>query len=289
MADVLPAVEVDPLKDIDRTHFRDYENNSRHDIVQAHYRIMREKQTVEFVRRMHEKYNFQQPRAHMTVREAFDKLETFVDSSDPDVSVPNLVHLLQTAEGIRQAGLPDWMQLVGLVHDMGKIMFLWGTGDDGQDGSGNVAQWALGGDTWVVGCRLPECAVYHEFGQYNPDAKDPRYEGDLGMYTANCGLENVLFAYGHDEYMYQMVVANKCPFPEEGLYMIRYHSAYPWHQGRAYTQFESEKDRSMLNWIKQFNEYDLYTKSDTALPVVEELWPYYQSLIDKYMPGNLMW
>jgi hypothetical protein len=27
-------------------------------------------------------------------------------------------------------------------------MFLWGTAEDGQDGSGDVAQWALGGDTW---------------------------------------------------------------------------------------------------------------------------------------------
>ena len=32
------------------------------------------------------------------------------------------------------AGHPDWMQLTGLLHDMGKIMLLWGTGDDGQDG-----------------------------------------------------------------------------------------------------------------------------------------------------------
>ncbi len=45
----------------------------------------------------------------------------------------------------------------------------------------------------------------------------------------------------------------------------------------------------MLPWIKKFNEYDLYTKSNTKVPDVEELWPYYQSLIDKYMPGKLMW
>jgi inositol oxygenase len=49
-------------------------------------------------------------------------------------SLPNLIHMLQTAEGIRKAGHPDWMQLVGLIHDMGKIMFLWGTPEDGQIG-----------------------------------------------------------------------------------------------------------------------------------------------------------
>jgi hypothetical protein len=45
-----------------------------------------------------------------------------------------MVHMLQTAEGIRKAGHPDWFQLVGLLHDMGKIMFLWGAEEDGQIG-----------------------------------------------------------------------------------------------------------------------------------------------------------
>ena len=35
-------------------------------------------------------------------------------------------HNFQTAEGIRAAGYPEWMQLVGLVHDVGKMQFLWG-------------------------------------------------------------------------------------------------------------------------------------------------------------------
>jgi inositol oxygenase len=42
--------------------------------------------------------------------------------------------MIQTAEGIRKRGHPDWMQLVGLIHDMGKIMFLWGDDSIGQNG-----------------------------------------------------------------------------------------------------------------------------------------------------------
>jgi len=34
--------------------------------------------------------------------------------------------------------------------------------------------------------------------------------------------------------------------------------------------------------------HDLYSKSE-VLPDVEKLKPYYQSLIDKYMPGKLQW
>lgn len=79
---------------------------------------------------------------------------------------PNLLHLLQTAEGIRRANHPDWLQLTGLLHDMGKIMFLWGTGEDGQDGySPDGKQWALGGDTFCVGCKLPEEAILAEFNK----------------------------------------------------------------------------------------------------------------------------
>lgn len=37
-----------------------------------------------------------------------------------------------------------------------------------------------------------------------------------------------------------------------------------------------------------FSRYDLYTKS-SKVPDIDELWPYYQSLIDKYIPGVLEW
>lgn len=58
------------------------------------------------------------------------------------ITTAQLSSLLQTAEGIRKANHPDWLQLVGLLHDMGKIMFLWGTITDGQDGySPNGKQW----------------------------------------------------------------------------------------------------------------------------------------------------
>ena len=86
---------------------------------------MRTHQTLVFSQKMTKKYSFENgPRCRMSIQEAFHVLETYVDSSDPDVSLPNLIHMLQTAEGIRKAGHPEWFQVVGLIHDMGKIMFL---------------------------------------------------------------------------------------------------------------------------------------------------------------------
>jgi inositol oxygenase len=226
--------------------------------------------------------------AKMTVWETFMELKTYVDSSDPDTELPNLEHMMQTAEAIRAAGLPEWFQLVGLVHDMGKAMFLWGTAEDGQLGEANFPQWSLGGDTWVVGCALPESAVMPHLNALNPDMMEARYSTPMGIYESGCGLHNLKYAYGHDEYMYQFLLHNKCKIPAEGLAMIRFHSCYPLHSGGDYERFMAPGDSEIMEWVRKFNKFDLFTKADTR-PVVEELWPHYQRLIDKFMPGKLSW
>ena len=87
-----------------------------------------------------------------------------------------------------------------------------------------------------------------------------------------------------------MLVHNKVAIPLEGLYIIRYHSCYPWHTGGEYRRFmnNDEDDEKTLKWVLEFNKYDLYKKADSR-PDVDKLWPYYQTLIDKYMPGKLCW
>lgn len=189
--------------------FRTYNVTETAERVIQHYKDMRTYQTVAFYDRMAQKYSFDNGayRRLMTIEEAFLELENYIDASDPDMDLPNLLHLLQTAEGIRKAGHPEWMQLVGLLHDMGKIMFLWGDEADGQDGySPNGKQWALGGDTFVVGAYIPDDAVvFPEFNKLNPDMQNPKYNTKYGIYTPNCGIDGLKFAWGHDEYMYRML------------------------------------------------------------------------------------
>jgi len=276
--------------------FRVYNNDSSEENSRVfnHYRDMRMNQTVAFYQKMEEKYSFEngRERCKMTIEQAFEKLDKYVDASDPDLDLPNLLHLLQTAEGIRRAGHPDWLQLVGLLHDMGKIMFLWGDGEDGQDGyNPNGKQWALGGDTFVVGCKLPDDAVIlPELNSLNPDMSDPRYNTQCGIYEPHCGIDKLMFAWGHDEYMYRMLVANKCTIPREGLDMIRYHSAYPWHDKGAYKHLMAPEDEERIHWVKLFNRFDLYTKDQTNDLEIENLWPYYKNLCAKYgLDGELMW
>ncbi len=68
-------------------------------------------------------------------------------------------------------------------------------------------------------------------------------------------------SWGHDEYLYRVLVHNGSTLPREGLYMIRFHSFYPWHTGGDYSNLASEEDEQMLRWVREFNKYDLYTKS----------------------------
>ena len=45
-------------------------------------------------------------------------------------------------------------------------------------------------------------------------------------------------------------------------------------------------DSLWVSLFVNFSKFDLYSKSD-ALPDIEALKPYYQSLIDKYIPGKI--
>ena len=141
------------------------------------------------------------------------------------------------------------------------------------------------GDTFPVGCAYSPQVVYYEFFQENPDWSHPVYSTRLGIYRENIGLDQVLMSWGHDEYLYQVV---KDYLPIEALYMLRYHSFYAAHRERDYEYLFDDRDHQMFQWVRRFNEYDLYSKSDQR-PDVQQLRPYYQALIDEYFPNRLPW
>ena len=104
--------------------------------------------------------------------------------------------------------------------------------------------------------------------------------------------------------------------------MVRFHSFYPWHTHGDYQHLCTEEDLRMLPWVRELKcvawggwdrtgglgqapplqreqppsmthpcspqKFDLYTKQE-ELPDVQQLQGYYQSLIDKYCPGQLCW
>src|SRR5437660_4835978 len=77
-------------------NYRNYDKPAR-DTVRDFYRLNHRHQTYDFVR--HKKQEFLQlSRRRMTVPEALDFLDTLVDDSDPDTSLSQREHLLQSAE-----------------------------------------------------------------------------------------------------------------------------------------------------------------------------------------------
>ena len=252
--------------------FRDYETDAR-PTVREFYRLNHQQQTHAFALAKRKEFLGLQ-RMQMGVWEAAEYLNQLVDDSDPDTDMSQLEHLLQTAEQLRRDGKPRWMVLTGFVHNLGKILCLWGE-----------PQWAVVGDTFPTGCAYSEKIVFPKFFADNPDSQDPRYQSRLGVYAEGGGLDNVVLSWGHDEYIYNVC---KDYLPNEGLYMLRYHSFYPWHREAQYDYLCDAKDREHLSWVQAFNPYDLYTKSHEK-PDVAALRPYYEDLISEFFPARINW
>jgi inositol oxygenase len=252
-----------------KKEYRNYDSPER-DTVREFYRLNHRYQTFDFVLEKEREF-LKFDKKEMPIWDAFDFLNTLVDDSDPDTALDQLQHLLQTSEAIRADGHPDWFVLTGLLHDMGKVLCLFGE-----------PQWAVVGDTFPVGCKHSDKIVYSEYFVANPDFHNPEFNTKYGIYAPNCGLDNVHLSWGHDEYLYQMT---KNYLPEEALYMIRYHSFYSQHREGAYDHLMSKHDHEMFKWVNKFNPYDLYSKAPTP-PNVKELKPYYEDLLAKYLPAT---
>lgn len=255
-----------------KEQFRNYEAEAR-PTVREFYRQNHLHQTHEFAQAKRKEF-LGLNRRKMGVWEAMEYLNTLVDDSDPDTDLSQLQHLLQTSEHIRADGHPRWFIVAGMVHDLGKMLCLWGE-----------PQWAVVGDTFPTGCRYSDKIVFSQFFTDNPDSQDPRYQTPLGVYEEGCGLQNVQLSWGHDEYIYHVT---KDYLPEEALSMLRYHSFYPWHRENEYSHLIDAHDREMLRWVREFNLYDLYTKNH-AKPDVQALRPFYEDLIAEYFPAKLNW
>ncbi len=283
-------VESSPMKDVDdwendllnrypdpdapnkeKDEFRNYIDSDRVEGVKQFYKLNHTYQTYDFVCEK-EKEFLKFDKRKMSLWDAVNYLNTLVDDSDPDIELDQLQHLLQTSEAIRADGHPDWFVLTGFIHDIGKVLCLFGE-----------PQWAVVGDTFPVGCAYSDKIVYPEFFKENPDYTNERFNHKFGIYEPHCGLENVKMSWGHDEYLYQIM---KDHLPEPALYIIRYHSFYAQHKEGAYAHLMNEKDHEMFEWVKKFNPYDLYSKAPVS-PDAEALKPYYQGLVSKYLPETL--
>ena len=251
--------------------FRVYEINTPQYFF---YKEMHENQTLEFVKKKKKQYSSLE-NYKMTMKGALLMMDSFIDPSDPDLDVENSIHAYQTAEKIREK-YPDnkEFQIIGLIHDLGKILLSFGE-----------PSWAVVGDTYVVGCKFPESIVYYDTLKENPDFN--KYN-ELGIYDESCGLKNLHLSYGHDEYLYQILKQNKNhKISEKYMNVIRFHSFYPWHTGGDYRQFMNESDKEILKDVLEFNKFDLYSKKDDT-NISSEIRQYYEEILNEYFPNEML-
>lgn len=316
-----------------RKQFRHYDSAPEH--VKTTYQHMHEQQTCAFVAEKKRLYatdngyrNQHGDKLRIPFNEIPDILDTIIDDSDPDTSLPQIYHACQTGEALRSyldplnptqlrrditvkslfddrewQQLPlkykrkfsvhlhelyphitdwSWLPLVGFLHDSGKVLATkeWGA----------LPQWAVVGDTFPVGAPFSRANVYSEFGFFksNPDLnlKNNRVF-NFGHYQRHCGLEKVEMSWGHDEYLYSVLHRSPHSLPEEALYIIRFHSFYPWHTPRdgkqGYRELANEIDWLRLPLLKAFQKSDLYSKKDEKFDA-ERLKNTYLDLMDHYLP-----
>ena len=140
----------------------------------------------------------------MGIWEAMEFLNTLVDDSDPDTDLTQIEHLMQTAEAIRRDGHPRWFILTGLIHDLGKILCLFGE-----------PQWAVVGDTFPGRLRLlGQSRLPRVLRRQSRLHKSPSTRRRAASTQNGCGLDHVHLSWGHDEYLYHVV---KDYLPDEAL------------------------------------------------------------------------
>lgn len=266
--------------------FRDYLDSTGE--VERTYQNMYERQTIDFVLKKKDHYS-EQLHANMGLWKALDLLETIVDESDPDTDAKQIVHAFQTAESLEQRipectnvyGIAlDWLPLVGLLHDLGKVMML--------EEFGGIPQWGVVGDTFPVGYPLSSACVFYGRGFH---ADNPSLNGEQKRYEPGCGFDRVHFSWSHDEYMARVLERSNTNLPWQAIYIVRYHSFYAFHTPRnlerGYLELASEKDVEMLPLLRLFQKSDLYSKRN-KLPDPESKKKKYSHLMKKYIPHDLV-
>ena len=299
--------------------FRNYDNENVKSSVELTYKNMLTEQSIEKTVFALSSF-FETNGLSYNIWNIINRLDDIVDDSDPDTDLPQIIHCYQTAEAIRRNciqsngmlkdipirsifsdkewnGIPakyrlmynrsmhqlyhhiktwDWFLLVGFIHDLGKVILL--------PDFGNLPQHFAVGDTFPLGNKLDKNFVF-----YNKNYHHNNEDLNIDIYMNHCGFDNVIFSWGHDEYLAKSLERNKTKLPREAIYLIRYHSFYSWHTPSTgqigYKHLANDYDWYMLPLLKCLQKADLYSKLPN-IPDIDSIKYIFDTLIDKYIPGK---
>lgn len=292
---------------------RKFDNLPENSIVALTYKRMYQEQTRDKITQYQQKVH---QHGSWSLFQILDKLNCVYDESDPDTREAQSIHGYQTGERIRKMyfkadkfqdfyieevfrddcsqmidSMPkqfqgqtfrelypefdfDCLPLIGLIHDFGKVLML--------PEFGGLPQHFVVGDTYPIGIKPDVNMPFYELAQQYLEVSPEQ--------NFIQGFDNLTFSYSHDWYLAQ-ILKHQSKLPGEALYIIKYHSFYPWvapHAERGYQKFASDYDWKMLPLLKLFQRADLYSKEETP-PDIENIKSYYTDLIDRYVGGKLLW
>lgn len=172
-----------------------------------------------------------------------EQLAQCVDPTDGQLGgVSQLVHTRQVVAGMEADGVRDSsLLLAAIVHDLGKVLLLTAEAPE------NIA------------CM----------------------NAPIGDYPDGVGLDQVLFQWNHDEFIYSRL---KDHVPDHVSWLLRYHSiliedSRPYMNARDLEYLET--------YLVPFRQYDQGTKSCYVLPPPDIL-DKYRALVEEACPGRLI-
>lgn len=195
-------------------------------------------QSVETVSALKKKY--EQPAfGEVKVWDLIPQLAHCIDATDKKLcNTSQFVHVQQIVWQMEKDRVEDQdMYLAALLHDLGKVILLNGEEPE------NV----------MCGIR------------------------PIGEYEPGCGLENIVFQWNHDEFIYSRL---KDHLPEHLAWLLRFHSV----DIEGIKPFCSPRDLEYVEaYLIPFRRYDSGTKSTHIVPPLDLL-AKYEGLIEEYFP-----
>lgn len=177
------------------------------------------------------------------ILEMLEMLAFCIDPSDPALyNVSQYIHTLQVADSMLAAHITDETLIVSaLVHDIGKVLLLT---DERPEN--------------VVGISRP-----------------------IGDYQEMIGLDNVLFQWGHSDFIYSKLGGL---ISAEVGWIVKYHSIVA---GEC-LKYMSESDLYLKKrYLEIFQRHDDISKSMYYIPKKENI-RYYKALLLEYFPDPIL-
>ena len=255
-----------------KEEFRQYiENqNSIHDFYKKQHQSLTYQKASEYNNLFLQSYkNF------YSIQDCLNICDSIYDPSDPDISMSQTTHAFQTALGALENGFDEQMVVIGLIHDLGKIIHpLLG-----------ISMTYLVGDSYPFGCPFEtDSIIYSDSFTNNSDLENDAFQREYGIYYKNCGFDKMLFT-GHDEMIYQSLLLSQTNLTKEYLYVVRYHSFYSWHSSNGYQKYANEFDIQNKDLLQQFQKLDLYTKKNQDISIQQK--EKILNIVKKYLPYGL--